>query len=142
MALLLDTNVISEMRKGTRADRKVRSFIDAFEAEEFFVATVTIMKIQRGVCLLERRDPQAGEIARRWLDNTVLGVFGRSSRVLAFDQRAALLAGRWQAEIGNNGYDTTIAAIALANGMPVVARNVKDFAMFTGLTVMDPWQPG
>src|SRR5690606_21598372 len=92
---LLDTNVVSELRKvrSGRADVGVAAWAEQTRSAEMFVSAITIHDLEHGVRLLERADPEQGAVLRAWLDRSVAAAF--ADRVLAVDdavaRRAALL---------------------------------------------------
>lgn len=125
---LVDTNVISEARKGRRADPGVVAFWTEAARNDtpIFLASVTIGELRRGVELIRRRgDQQQGELLAQWLEQ-VLVDYG--DRVLSLDCDAAQLWGRLRALNPQHGIDKQIAAIALLHGLTVVTRNTTDFA--------------
>jgi len=125
---LLDTNVVSEARKGTRADPGVRAFLKgiAERNEAAYLSVVTVGELRRGVELIRHRGDEAR--ARRlgaWLGR-LLDEHGE--RVLDFDAEAAQVWGRLRVPRPEHPLDKQIAAIALVNDLTVVTRNVADFA--------------
>jgi len=133
---VLDTNVISELRKGNKAERSVRSWAEAQPTASLYLSVVSILELEIGILLVERRDPRQGAILRGWIDGHVLPLF--SGRILAIDtivaQRCALL----HVPNPRSDRDAFIAATALVHGMTVVTRNVRDFHA-TGAAVVNPW---
>jgi predicted nucleic acid-binding protein len=136
---LLDTNVVSELRKARagRADKNVVAWAAGASAASMFVSVITLQELEIGVLLAERRDPPKGAILRRWLEEQVLPAFGE--RMIPVDtavaRRGAVLHVRNPGPIR----DSLIAATALVHGLSVVTRNVADFAPM-GVEVIDPWQ--
>lgn len=133
---VLDTNVVSELRRarsGT-ADRNVIAWASSVRPTNLFLSVITVLELELGVRLVERRDPAQGAVLRAWLDLQVLPTF--SGRVLAVDTHVALECARLH--VSNPERDALIAATALVHGMSVVTRNVDDFAS-TGVEVLDPW---
>ncbi len=135
---LLDTNVISEMRKaGTgRADARVVRWLEQVDATSFYLSAVSVMELELGVLLAERRDPAQGRSLRAWMDNQVLPEF--AGRTLAVDQAVALRCARLHVPNPRPERDALIAATALVHGMSVVTRNIDDFTP-TGVAVVNPW---
>jgi predicted nucleic acid-binding protein len=140
---LLDTNVLSEMRKASRTkassakiDRHVENWLNSVSADEFHISVVSILELERGFHLLKERDPGQAEIIRRWVRDWVLpGFDGRILSVdLAVVQRCAALAIPRPIEYR----DSLIAATALVHGMTVVTRNVRHFG-HTGADILNPW---
>lgn len=140
MTYLLDTNVVSELRKigDGKADPNVMSWVEAEDADRFFLSAITILELERGVLGVLRRDHVQGARLRAWLDNHVRPEF--SGRILAVDDEVATRCAHLHIPNRRNEVDALIAATALVNGLSVVTRNVRDF-QGTGVIVVDPWQP-
>jgi len=136
---LLDTNVVSELRKAGdgRADPNVITWLAGHDAATFFLSVITVMELEIGVARIERRDPAQGARLRRWFDGQVLPEF--DGRVLPVDTVVALRCARLHVPDPRSERDALIAATALVHGMTVVTRNVADFPE-TGLPLVDPWQ--
>jgi toxin FitB len=134
---ILDTNVISELRKGRKAERSVRMWAQTLPAADLYLSVVSILELEIGILLVERRDQKQGAILRAWMDGHVLPSF--LGRILALDtvvaQRCALL----HVPNPRADRDALIAATALVHGMTVVSRNVSHF-QGTGVGVLNPWQ--
>ena len=137
---LLDTNVVSEMRKlgDGRADLRVAEWVARTPAADCHLSSITVMELDIGVRRLERRDPAQAALLRRWLDDRVLVEF--STRVLPIDLAVALRCARLHVPDPQSDRDALIAATALVHGLTVVTRNMADFAA-TGVRLLDPWQP-
>jgi hypothetical protein len=138
---VLDTNVVSELRKAKarKADPNVTAWAAAVPATGLFVAAVTILELETGVLLVERRDVVQGALLRAWMDNHVMPAF--AGRVLAFATAVARRCARLHVPDPRSDRDAMIAATALVHGMTVVTRNVADFGG-TGVPVLDPWATG
>jgi len=138
MMFVLDTNVISELRKVRtgKADRNLAAWSSTVDAPTLFVSAITIMELETGVLQIERRDPVQGALLRAWLDGHVLPEF--ASRVLPVDTAVAQRCARLHVPDRRSERDALIAATALVHGMTVVTRNVADFAA-TGVAVVNPW---
>ncbi len=135
---LLDTNVVSELRKvrAGKADGLVASWAERVDAADLFLSVITIRELEIGVLLAERRDPSQGGILRSWLSNHVLPAF--AGRILAVDTAVAQRSARLHVPDPRPVRDALIAATALVHGMTVVTRNVDDFAP-TGVPILNPW---
>jgi len=135
---LLDTNVISELRKARagRADKNVTEWAASAPAASMFVSVITIQELEIGVLLAERRDPAQGALLRRWLEEQVLPAF--AERIMPVDVTVARRGALLHVPDPRPVRDALIAATALVHGMSVVTRNVTDFAP-TGAKVIDPW---
>lgn len=134
---LLDTNVVSELRKRPGAvDPRVLAWAEDQPAHELFISVVTVMEIELGILRLERRDPASGEVLRRWFENGVLAGF--ADRILPVDMRVARRAAQLHAPDPRPERDAYLAATAIEHGLTVATRNVVDFEP-TGVAVIDPW---
>ena len=139
---LLDTNVVSEIRKiaSGRADRNVATWAQGVDAAQTYLSAITIGELEHGVLLAERRDPDAGAVLRAWLDNDVCGEF--EQQILPVDTAAARRAAALHVPDPAPVADALIAATALSHDMVLVTRNAADFHRFTGLPVLNPWDHG
>jgi toxin FitB len=135
---ILDTNVISELRKAKagRADQNVTAWAIAVPYTSLFLSAITILELETGVLMIERRDPLQGAILRTWLDHHVLPSFHK--RVLPVDIAVAQRCARLHIPNPCAERDALIAATALVHGMTVVTRNVADFVV-TGVPIFNPW---
>ncbi|MDD5390041.1 MAG: type II toxin-antitoxin system VapC family toxin [Gallionellaceae bacterium] len=135
---LLDTNVVSELRKirSGKADAQVANWADSLDAADLYLSVITLQELEIGVLLAERRDPVRGAIFRAWLNGHVLPAF--AGRVLAVDTAVALRSARLHVPDPRPVRDGLIAAIALVHGMTVVTRNVAGFEP-TGVPTLNPW---
>lgn len=135
---LLDTNVVSELRKIRlgRADKNVAQWADSVDAVDLYLSAITVQELELGVLLLERRDSAQGAIFRAWLDNHVLPAF--AGRVLPVDTAVAQRCATLHIPDPRPAMDSLIAATALVHGMTLVTRNVDDFQS-TGVAILNPW---
>ena len=135
---VLDTNVVSELRRVRvgKADAQVALWADAVEAVTLYISAITVLELETGVLLAERRDAKQGRILRVWLDDHVLPEF--KDRVLPVDAAVAQRCAHLHVPNPRAERDALIAATALVHGMTVVTRNVDDFAT-TGVGVLNPW---
>jgi hypothetical protein len=135
---LLDTNVVSELRKVRlgKADAKVAAWADSVEAGELYLSVITVQELEIGVLLAERRDPTQGALLRIWLDAHVLPAF--LGRVLPVNTAVALRSASLHVPDPRPVRDGLIAATALVHGMTIVTRNVADFEP-TGVPILNPW---
>ena len=136
---VLDTNVVSELRKAKagKADLNVTTWAASVPTTALFLSVITILELETGTLLVERRDPPQGAILRRWLDRHVLPAF--AGRVLAIDTAVARRCADLHVPNPRANRDALIAATALVHGMTVVTRNVADFER-TGVPLLDPWK--
>ena len=138
---LLDTNVVSELRKAKsgRADPNVVAWAQPIPVGSLFLSAITVLELEMGVLLIERRDAVQGKVLRAWLDQSVLPAF--EGRILPVDVEVARRCARMHVPDPRSERDALIAATALVHGMTVVTRNVPDFSGLD-LTLLDPWQTG
>jgi len=136
---LVDTNVISEARKGRRADPGVQAFWAAAARNDspLFLAAVTVGELRRGVELIRHRgdQPQA-LLLEQWLD-AVLQAYG--DRVLDLDADAAQIWGRLRVPNPHHAIDKQIAALALLHDLTLVTRNTEDFGG-AGVRLLNPFE--
>jgi predicted nucleic acid-binding protein len=140
MMYLLDTNVLSELRKIRlgKADANVTAWAESVDAADLFISAVTIMELELGVLAVERKDAIQGSLLRTWLEQHVLPEF--SVRTLPVDASVARCCARLHAPDKRGERDALIAATALVHGMAMVTRNVGDFGS-TGVAIVNPWKP-
>lgn len=136
---LLDTTVISELRKAKsgKADQKVLAWAESVPASSLYVSAITVLELETGVLLVERRDPAQGAVLRSWLNTHVLPAF--SDRILPVDTAVAQHCAKLHVPDPRSDRDALIAATALVHGMPVITRNIQDFAP-TGVELLNPWE--
>ena len=132
---LLDTNVISELRK-PQADAKVVAWAKSIIASRLFISVITLKELETGVLRMERRDPAQGKVLRTWLKRHVMPAF--DARILPVDAAVALRCANLHVSDKANESDALIAATALVHGLTVVTRNINDFKS-SGVAVINPW---
>jgi predicted nucleic acid-binding protein len=139
MMFVLDTNVVSELRKVRlgKADVSVAAWAQSVDAADLFVSAITIMELELGVLSIERKDATQGAMLRAWLEQHVLPEF--SGRTLPVDTAVAQRCARLHMPDKRGERDALIAATALVHGMTVVTRNVVDFKP-TGVATINPWE--
>lgn len=135
---LLDTNVVSELRKLNldRADPQFSRWALSAPVGGFFISAITLMELEIGVLLVARRDPAQGVLLRAWMNEQVIPGF--AGRVLPVDDAVALRCGVLHVPDPRPERDALIAATALVHGMTVVTRNVADFLPM-GVALLNPW---
>jgi predicted nucleic acid-binding protein len=135
---LIDTNIVSEARKGRRANAGVVRFLRAAAVAEhpLFLSAVTVGELRRGIELMRHRgDTDQAALLEAWLMD-VLAQFG--GNILPLDEDAAQLWGFLRVPDPSHEIDKQIAAIALLHDLTLVTRNVSDFAS-TGVRVENPF---
>ena len=133
---LLDTNVISELRQGKpRQSASVRAWAAGVAAGQLYLSAISILELEKGVMLLERRTPPQGSALRAWLDTTVRAFEGR---ILPFTGNTAALCAALHIPDPRPERDAMIAASAMEHRMTLVTRNTSDFAAM-GLQLLDPF---
>jgi predicted nucleic acid-binding protein len=139
MSFLVDTNVISELRKrqSGKADPAVSRWADATPADELWISAISLGELERGVRLMERRDAAQGRMLRDWLEGRVLPGFG--GRVLPVDAGVARAAAALSVPDPAPLADSLLAATALEAGLVMATRNARHFDRFAALAVVDPW---
>jgi len=135
---LLDTNVVSELRKARagKAHENVTAWAAEVPVASLFVSVITLQELEIGILLAERRDPPQGAILRTWLEEHVLPTF--AERILPIDTAVARRSAALHVPDPRPVRDALIAATALVRGLTVVTRNVDDFRP-TGVDFLDPW---
>jgi len=134
---LIDTNVIAEIRKGSRSNANVRSWFAALDPEAILLSVVTIGEIRRGIERVRRRDPAAARALERWLRRVVTD---HSDRILTVDLSVAEEWGRLNVPDPLPVIDGLLAATAKVHGLTLATRNVKDVAR-SGVEVVNPFEP-
>ncbi|MES3154724.1 type II toxin-antitoxin system VapC family toxin [Sphingomonas faeni] len=135
---LLDTNALSELRK--RRSGKISAAVEAWagsvDQADMFLSVITVMEIELGIALLERRDTRQAGVLRLWLHDKVMPAF--AGRILPVDTTIALRCARLHVPDTKSERDAWIAATGLVHDLTIVTRNVVDFAG-TDVTLLDPW---
>jgi len=137
--LLLDTNVISELRKVSsgKADAAVAAWEKTVPVNQSFLSAITIFELEIGILRLERRDPMQALVLRKWFDALASVVF--YGRILPVDSAVAKRAAAMHVPDRRPDRDAFIAATALEHGMTIATRNTADFTG-TGALLTNPWQ--
>jgi predicted nucleic acid-binding protein len=135
---LLDTNVISELRKSgsSHANPAVQKWANNVPDTSLYLSVITILELEIGVLRVRRKDAKAGAILHDWLHQFVLPAF--SGRVLPADVEIVLRCAELHVPVNRSQNDALIAATALVHRMTVITRNVADFAP-TGVQIFNPW---
>lgn len=135
---LLDTNVLSELRKrrSGKIDAAVEAWAGSVDQADMYLSVITVMEIELGIVLLERRDPRQAGVLRLWLHEKVMPAF--AGRILPVDTPIALRCARLHVPDTKSERDAWIAATGLVHDLTIVTRNVADFAG-TGTVLLNPW---
>jgi hypothetical protein len=136
---LLDTNVVSELRKvgDGKADLNVTAWLSARDSRDFYISAITILELERGILSIQRRDIEQGSRLRAWMDSRVRPEF--ADRIISIDEAVATRCAHLHIPDRRNEADALIAATAIVHGLVVVTRNIQDFQE-TGVVVVDPWR--
>lgn len=136
---LLDTNVLSELRKVKKGkcDPAVFAWSQTMSPLDLFVSVVTIFELEVGILLLERRDRLQAARMRHWLNDQIIPAF--AGRILNVDLMIALTCATLHVPDKRPERDAFIAATALETDFIVVTRNVRDF-QGTGVRLLNPWE--
>jgi toxin FitB len=139
MKLLLDTNVVSELRKAKtgKINPNVKAWAETVSPTALFLSAITILELEMGIGLIERRDPAQAALLRVWLNHHVLPTF--ADRILTVDTTVALCCGKLHVPDPRSDRDALIAATAIVHQMTVVTRNVDDFQPM-GVPIINPWE--
>ena len=135
---LLDTNVISELRKvgDDKADTNVVAWVSEIDAAEMFISTLTLMELEIGILRVERRDAAQGARLRVWFETQVCPEF--EDRTLSIDGAVARRSVQLHVPNPKSERDALIAATALEHRLMLVTRNMADFAAI-GVSLVNPW---
>ena len=134
---LLDTNVVSELRRPHRTNPNVAAWTDAVPASDMFLSSITILELETGALLLKRRDDGQGRLIQQWIEDRVLPAF--TERILAVDATVARRCAALHVPDPRPFRDSSIAATALVHGVTVVTRNRADFEPMA-VAVLNPWE--
>jgi toxin FitB len=136
---LLDTNVVSELRKvgDGKADPNVTAWIGAQDSRDLYLSAITILELERGILSIQRRDIDQGSRLRAWMDSRVRPEF--AERIISIDEVIATRCAHLHIPDRRNEADALIAATAIVHGLVVVTRNIQDF-QGTGVVLADPWR--
>lgn len=135
--LLLDTNVVSEVRKSS-CHPNVQAWMAAQPTDRLYICAITVLEIQRGISQVAMRgDEMQAAVLNRWLEDMVLPAF--AGRILSIDHLVARRAARLTWADARDYRDPLIAATGLVHGATVVTRNTKHFES-TGVQLVNPWE--
>jgi len=131
---LLDTNVISELRKAAKADCRVIDWAGQADAQCMYISAVSILEIRLGILAVQRKDKAQSDILNNWLTRQVIPAF--AGRIISVDTAVALRCAELHVPNPRSDRDALIAATALVHGLTVVTRNTKDFP---DVSTVNPW---
>lgn len=136
--VILDTNVVSELRKVKtgKADANVVAWAAAQDPAALYLSAITLLELELGVKLAERRDSTQGAILRNWMTSRVLPAF--AGRVLPVDGPVALRCAGLHVPDPRSDRDALIAATGVVHAMPIATRNAADFEG-AGVQIINPW---
>lgn len=139
MKYLLDTNVISELRKDNqnKADKNVIAWVRSVKKSDLYISVITIHETELGALRAERKDPKQGEILRNWVNCQISSAF--AGRIMPVNTKIAKCSAALNVPNLRSFMDSLIAATALVHKMILVTRNVVDFNG-TGVQLINPWQ--
>ena len=137
MNYLIDTNIISEVRKGAQCDPHVAAWYASMDDGELYLSVLVLGEIRKGIERARAKLPTRAKALDEWL-TTVTHSF--AERILPIDQAAAEEWGRMSAKRPVSTIDALLAATAKVNGMTLVTRNMTDVADL-GATVLNPFEP-
>lgn len=135
---ILDTNVISELRKvkSGRANENVIHWVATKEPQRLFLSAITILEIDMGILGVDRYDVKQGNALRKWRDEYIFPSF--EHRILDVTLAVCRQCASLHVPNKRPDRDAFVAATALHSNMTVVTRNTKDF-IDTGVALIDPW---
>jgi toxin FitB len=136
VSYLLDSNIVSELRKRERADASVRQWFADVDDRELFLSVLTVGELRRGIESIHRRDRTRALVLNRWFHALVTQY---EARILLVDQKVAEEWGRMNALATLPAIDSLLAATAHVHGLTFVTRNTKDVAR-TGVPCLNPFQ--
>ena len=135
MAYLLDTNILSELRKGSRCDERVRAWAVSVRGERHCISVLSVGEIRKGIEILRRKAPDQCPAVEQWL-SLIQAEYSRE--ILPVTEAISERWGRLMAEQTLPVFDSLIAATALAHGLVVATRNTQDFTA-SGVAVVNPF---
>jgi predicted nucleic acid-binding protein len=136
LSYLLDTNVLSEMRRPRRAPQNFRAWLASADAHDFYLSPVTLLEIEVGALRAARKELSHAKILRAWIDENIRPNF--DARIIPIEEEIALRCAALHVPNGRPYADALIAATALVYGLTVVTRNVRHFEPL-GVRLLNPW---
>ena len=139
MAILLDTNVVSELRKKSRCHPSVAAWQDAIQGEQVYISAISMMEIKVGVIAARRKNPEFSTVLNEWYEMQVKPAFHK--RVIPVDLAVSECCSVFLSQRTRPLADALIAATAHAHGLILATRNMADFSD-TGIDLVNPWDWG
>jgi len=133
---LLDTNVLSELRRAHKANLNLAAWAEAVPSADMYISSVTILELETGALLLSRRDKMQGKLICEWIENRVLTAF--NDRILPVDTAVARKCAMLHVPDPRPYRDSLIAATAIVHRLTVVTRDTADFEAMHA-RVLNPW---
>ncbi len=136
MPYLLDTNVLSELRRGAKCNSRVRAWARSTSKERHFISVLSLGEIRRGIESLRRKSPAQCPPFEKWLNRLLTDY---EDTILSISEEVADRWGRLNADRSRPVIDSLLAATALEFGLTVATRNTADFP--TEVPLVNPWNP-
>ena len=136
MNYLLDTNVVSALRRPRQLDHRVLGWIDSIDRMSTLISAITVAELEFGAALAAHKQQAHAVLLRRWIDNIILPGF--AGRTIAVDAVIAQRYGHLQVPDPRPFADIMIGATAQVHGMTVVTRNTRHLARFS-VPLINPW---
>jgi hypothetical protein len=135
VSLLLDTNIVSELRKGARANSDVRAWFETINDFEIHLSVLTVGELRRGIDRIRAKDTAQATVLERWLHRLTRE---HADRILPIDRRVSEQWGKLSAGRSGSPVDLLMAATAIAHELVLVTRNVRDIS-WTGVAYVNPF---
>ena len=136
MSLLLDTSIVSELRKGERANPQVRAWFESVNDFEIHLSVLSVGEIRRGIERVRAKDPKQATAVDRWLQRLTRE---HADRILPVDRRVTEQWGRFSAGRSGSPVDLLMAATAFVHELTLVTRNTRDI-VWTGVACLNPFE--
>ena len=137
MSYLIDTNVVSELRKGKKCDSRVATWQARHTEENQLISVISMMELRLGISLAMRRNKEHAGALEAWYENRLKPAF--SGRIVPVDLAVSENCAQLHAARTRPFRDALIGATALVHGLIMVTRNVNDFSKM-GLKIVNPWE--
>ena len=137
MNYLIDTNIISEVRKGAKCDQHVAAWYESIADDAVYLSVLVLGEIRKGIERARPNDPTKSRVLESWLSDVVNSF---AERILPIDQVVADEWGRMSAKRPLSTIDALLAATAKVHGMTLATRNIADIADL-GAKILNPFEP-